>query len=80
LPSGPRARNLKRIVLHAPAGSRFLGAEAPGAGAAWNEEAVTIAPDAREVNLNWSLPPDADRWTTEAYQRRYCLPSPMPPD
>ena len=29
----------------------------------------------RQAEIRWSLPRDAERWTAEAYMKRYCLPS-----
>jgi hypothetical protein len=74
LDGGARTKPLRKIVLSAPVGSRIVSAEAPGGGALFNEKSVTLSPKSQSVRISWTLPRDAERWTSEAYMKRYCLP------
>jgi hypothetical protein len=65
---------LKKIVIHAPVGARFQAAEARRGLLFQNSERIELEPYADELEIEWSLPSDTKKWTTEAYLKRYCLP------
>jgi hypothetical protein len=66
---------LKRVVLHAPIGTRFQAAEARHGLLFQNSERIELSPDADGVEIVWGAPRDAQKWTTETYLKRYCLPA-----